>query len=189
MEMSVSRGLVVLFALLGTLGCGSSDGGAPGAPSIDSFTATPSAIQSGASSTLAWTVRNATSIALGGAPVTGSSSVVSPTATTTYTLSASNSAGTVTATATVTVSAASTVPTDPIPFTADSVFTVDSGTTNWVVVPAAYDSSHQTPISLFVWLHGCGGERSGDIYNVSPRGERQSWVSLTVGGRVDGCKD
>lgn len=193
MEWSVSPRLVVLFGLLGTLGCGSSDGGAPdggtpAAPSIDSFTATPATIQSGASSTLAWTVRNATSIALNGAAVTGSSSVVSPTATTVYTLTASNSAGTTTATATVTVSAASTVPTDPIPFTKDTVFTLDSGTTNWVVVPDAYDSSHQTPISLFVWLHGCGGESSGDIYDVSPGGA-QSWISLTVGGREDDCWD
>jgi hypothetical protein len=194
MELSVSRRLVVLFGLLGLLGCGSSDGGAPdggapGAPSIDSFTATPSTIQSGASSTLAWTVRNATSISLDGTAVTGSSSVVSPTATKTYTLSASNSAGTVTATATVTVSAASTVPTDPIAFTPDTVFTLDSGTTNWIVVPGAYDSSHQTPISLFVWLHGCGGESSGDIYNVSPGGAGQTWISLTVGGREMDCWD
>ena len=190
MEWSASRRLVVLFGLLGALGCGSSDpggGGAPGAPSIDSFTATPAKIQSGASSTLAWTVRNATSITLDGAAVTGSSSVVTPTATKTYTLTASNSAGTVSATVTVTVTSASTVPTDPIPFAPDTVFTLDSGTTNWVVVPGAYDSSHQTPISLFVWLHGCGGESSGDIYDVSPGGA--GWISLTVGGREDDCWD
>jgi predicted esterase len=89
----------------------------------------------------------------------------------------------------VTLSAASTVPTDPIPFNKDTVFTLDSGTTNWVVVPDAYDSSHQTPILLFVWLHGCGGESSGDIYNVSPGGAGQSWISLTVGGREDDCWD
>jgi len=194
MERSVSLRLAVLLGVLGTLGCGSSDGGAPDGgtssnPSIDSFTATPATIQSGASSTLAWTVRNATSVALNGTAVTGSSSVVSPTATTTYTLTASNSVGTTTATATVTVSAASTVPTDPIQFTKDTVFTLDSGTTNWVVVPDAYDSSHQTPISLFVWLHGCGGESSGDIYNVSPGGAGQIWISLTVGGREDDCWD
>jgi predicted esterase len=192
MERSVSR-LVVLFGLLGMLGCGSSDGGAPdggapAAPSIDTFTATPSAIQSGASSTLAWTVRNATSVALNGASVTGTSSVVSPTATTSYTLTASNSAGTATATATVTVSAASSIPPNPIPFTKGTVFTLDSGTTNWVMVPEAYDSTHQTPISLFVWLHGCGGESSGDIYDVSP-GTGQTWISLTVGGREDDCWD
>lgn len=191
MERSVSRRLVVLLGLLGALGCGSSDGGAPdgGAPSIDSFTATPASIQTGASSTLAWTVRNATSIALDGAAVSGSSTVVSPTATRTYTLTASNSSGNTTATATVTVSNASTVPTNPIPFDRSTVFTLDSGTTNWVFVPDAYDVSHQTPISLFVWLHGCGGESSGDIYNVSPGGAGQTWISITVGGREDDCWD
>ena len=167
MEWSVSRRLVVLLGLLGALGCGSSDGAAPdggtgAAPSIDSFTATPATIQSGASSTLAWTVRNATSIALDGAAVTGSSSVVSPTATATYTLTATNSAGTTTATATVTVSAASTVPTDPIPFTKDTVFTLDSGTTNWVVVRRFRSSSGYT----------AAAGRAAETSTTCPRAER-----------------
>jgi predicted esterase len=39
-----------------------------------------------------------------------------------------------------------------------------------------------------VWLHGCGGEASGDIYSVSPGGTR-NYISIAVGGREDTCWD
>src|SRR5512141_1862452 len=61
----------------------------------------------------------------------------------------------------------SSVPADPIQYPKNDVFTVDSGTTNYVFVPSAYDDTHQTPITLFVWLHGCGGFASGDIWSIS----------------------
>ncbi|MCU1392109.1 MAG: CobN component of cobalt chelatase involved in biosynthesis [Ilumatobacteraceae bacterium] len=84
---------------------------------------------------------------------------------------------------------ASTVPTNPIAFTPDTVFTRDSAkSTYWIDVPQSYDPSHQTPTKLFVWLHGCGGESSGDIFNVSPGGN-QDWISIAVGGREDDCWD
>jgi predicted esterase len=112
---------------------------------------------------------------------------VSPTLTTTYTLRATNGAGQTSAEATVTVApAVSSVPSNPIAFTKDVPFTVDSGTTNYVFVPSKYDSTHMTPISLLVWLHGCGGMSSGDIYMVSPGGS-QSWISLAVGGQEGNC--
>lgn len=82
----------------------------------------------------------------------------------------------------------SSVPPDPIAFTSGAPFTVDSGTTNYVYVPASYDSTHKTPVTLLVWLHGCGGMSSGDIYTVSPGGS-QSWISLTVGGQEGNCWD
>jgi len=76
------------------------------APVISSFTANPSYIQPGQSSTLSWTVNNTADIsispAVGSVPNTGVY-VVTPAYTTTYTLSASNSAGTVVASTTVTV--------------------------------------------------------------------------------------
>lgn len=84
------------------------------APQITSFTATEASIEEGGSSTLAWTVVGATSIALsdGTSPVTipsGASQVdVSPAATTTYTLTATNANGTDTADAIVTVVPAGT---------------------------------------------------------------------------------
>jgi chitodextrinase len=80
------------------------------APVITAFTATPSGITSGQSSTLAWTVTGTPTPSLslnqGIGTVTGSSRSVSPTVTTTYILTATNSAGSVTQSVTVTVSPA-----------------------------------------------------------------------------------
>ncbi len=72
---------------------------------INSFTASPTAIAVGQSSTLSWSTSNATSLTLdqGIGPVSGTTRSVSPTATTTYTLSASNGVDTVTAVVTLTV--------------------------------------------------------------------------------------
>ncbi len=77
-------------------------------PVISTFTATPSAITSGQSCTLDWSVQGiGTTVSLdqGIGPVAGTSLSLSPLATTTYTLTATNAAGSRTATATVTVSA------------------------------------------------------------------------------------
>lgn len=81
------------------------------------------------------------------------------------------------------------VPTKPIAFTKNTPFTVVSGTTNWIDVPDAYDATHKTPITLFVWLHGCGGMSSGDIWMVSPGGSKQTWISLAPGGAEGACWD
>ena len=71
-------------------------------PTIHYFTSSPSTIESGESSTLSWNVTDATSVTIdqGIGPVELSSGTrsVSPTTTTTYTLTATNSAGSVTAT-------------------------------------------------------------------------------------------
>ena len=117
MHFTLSR-FALLCAATVLFGCGGTSDSAgstttppPSVPVISSFTATPSSIIVGGSSTLAWTVAGATSLSIsqGVGAVTGSSVSVSPIATTTYTLTASNSAGTVTASTTVTVSSA-TVP-------------------------------------------------------------------------------
>jgi hypothetical protein len=80
-------------------------------------------------------------------------------------------------------------PTDPVSFQKDSVFTLDSPETKyWIYVPSRYDDSHQTPIPLFVWLHGCGGQSEYDISTVSPGGA-QSYIAMAVGGREGGCWD
>ena len=66
----------------------------------------------------------------------------------------------------------SSVPPNPIPFSKDTVFTLDSPLSNyWIYVPASYDETHRTPTELFVWLHGCGGQSAGDIYTISPGGD------------------
>lgn len=78
---------------------------APAKPVIHSFTAVPAAIQSGATSTLAWQVTGATSLSIspGVGAVSGANVAVSPAATTVYTLAAANAAGTTTAQVTVEV--------------------------------------------------------------------------------------
>ncbi len=74
-------------------------------PRIVQFSASPMSILSGQSSNLLWVVDNSTSqtITTLGTVVAAGTQSVSPTATTTYTLTATNNAGSVTATATVTV--------------------------------------------------------------------------------------
>ncbi|HTL17255.1 MAG TPA: DUF4038 domain-containing protein [Patescibacteria group bacterium] len=77
------------------------------APTISQFSASPSTINPGANSTLSWTVSGSPAPSLSIAPgigtVTGTSKVVSPIGTTTYTLTASNSAGTATSQAVVSI--------------------------------------------------------------------------------------
>jgi hypothetical protein len=78
-----------------------------GQPVVNSFIASPSTISYGGSTTLSWSVTNATSVTIdNGVGAVGSlgSTVVIPAATITYTLTASNSAGSSTATALVLVS-------------------------------------------------------------------------------------
>ncbi len=76
-------------------------------PTITSFTAMPSAVNSGSASALHWVTTGAASIAI--TPGTFTSALasgsisVSPASTTTYTLTATNTAGSVTATAQVTI--------------------------------------------------------------------------------------
>jgi OmpA family/PKD domain len=79
-----------------------------GVPIIVSFTANPTSIAQGASSTLAWEVQNATTVtidnAVGTVPLTGNQNVT-PGATTVYTLTATNGTTSVSRSATVTVTA------------------------------------------------------------------------------------
>lgn len=165
------------------------DGGSlnPPAPTISSFTASPANIRVGQTSTLHWTVRGG-ALTVNGAAVSGTSLEVTPTTTTGYTITATSATGSASATTTVSVMVTS-VPSNPIAFTRETVFTTNSGTTNWVYIPASYDETHQTPTTLFVWLHGCGGFSQYDIYSVSPGGAGQSWISLAVGGQEGNCWD
>ena len=75
------------------------------APTISSFTSNPSSITTGQSTTLSWNVSGATSLSISSiGSVTGlSSKVVTPSATTTYTLTATNATGSSSAVTTVTV--------------------------------------------------------------------------------------
>lgn len=75
------------------------------APTISSFTASPSSITAGGSTVLSWNVSNAssTSINNGVGTVSSTSVTVNPAITTTYTMTATNPSGTTTANVTVTV--------------------------------------------------------------------------------------
>ncbi len=103
--------ILILFACVGLAGCGATSSNSPSgkgsAPTITSFTADPTSINSGTSSTLSWTAAGATSIAITPGTFTSTSTSgstsMSPTATTTYTLTATNAAGSATSTLTVTV--------------------------------------------------------------------------------------
>jgi hypothetical protein len=105
--------LIILAVCVGLLGCGTSSSnsasGKGSAPTINSFTANPASITSGASSTLTWAATGATTIAVTPGTFTSTSpsgsTSVNPTATTTYTLTATNASGSATSTAKVTVGA------------------------------------------------------------------------------------
>ena len=107
---------MVAILLFSACGGGASAGGSAvppmSPPSIDRFTASPSSIGIGQGATLSWSVSGAATLSLAPAPgpVTGGSVMVTPAATTSYTLTASNAAGSAHATATVTVAA----PTTPV---------------------------------------------------------------------------
>jgi len=74
-------------------------------PTISSFTANPTSISAGQPVTLSWSVSNSTYNIIDPTvgPIRGTSVVVNPTATTTYTLYTTNSFGRTTATVAVTV--------------------------------------------------------------------------------------
>ena len=84
----------------------------PTKPAIASFSANPVTIQQGQSAMLSWSETGATLLTIdqGVGTVTGTSKSVSPTATTTYTLSAGNAAGTTTASTVVNVIVPQTPP-------------------------------------------------------------------------------
>ena len=84
---------------------------APASPTIDSFTANPTEIESGEPATLTWATTDATSVAINGVTVTldvDGDTDVYPTVTTIYTLTAIGPGGLVTAAATVTVTGTAT---------------------------------------------------------------------------------
>jgi hypothetical protein len=93
----------------------------PSLPVINSFNSTPAAVADGSPAVLDWNVSNATVLIIdqgvGSVSLTGTS-IVTPVATTTYTLTAVNAAGAVTKSLTVTVNSASAtvvVPVPPVP--------------------------------------------------------------------------
>ena len=134
--------LIILFICAQLTGCGvtvspTSNGSVP---TIASFTADPTSISSGASSTLSWIVTGATSIAITPGTFTSTSArgstSVSPTATTTYTLTATNATGSTTSTLTVTVTAASKPTISSFTASPTSITSGSSSTLSWATTGA-----------------------------------------------------
>ena len=138
-------------------GCGSTMASHPTPappPAISSFTANPTSIATGASSTLSWTATNASSIAVTPGTFTSTSATgsttVSPTATTTYTLTVTNATGSAAAAATVTVQQAPTLPSisaftaNPTTITAGANSTLSwttTNATNIAITPGTFTST------------------------------------------------
>ncbi len=137
-------------------------------PVIDSFTATPSTIPLGNSSTLDWQTTNVDTVSIdngiGAQPVDGSAAV-SPAATITYTLTATGAGGTVTATATVTV---------VVPITA--TFTSAAAQDGWV-----RESTETSNVGGSVNSNNTSGTalRVGDDMGNASQGERQFKVIVS----------
>jgi hypothetical protein len=154
----------------------------PPKPQI-TFTASPHTIAEGESSTLSWTVLNATSVSIdhsiGNRPTSGSSAV-SPTATTTYRLTAAGPGGSSSAQVTVTVLAAPVIIFSATPSSITRGF---ASTLVWTVTDA----------TLVVIDQGVGAQAPNGALEVRPTvtttylltatgpgGARQAQVTITV---------
>jgi hypothetical protein len=151
--------VLILFALFGLTSCGStassnSSSGKDSVPTITSFTADPTSINAGSTSTVSWAAARATSIAISPGTFTSrsasGSTSMSPTATTTYTLTATNADGSTTSTLTITVNATSKPPTissftaSPSSITSGSTSTLSwatAGANNIAVTPGTFTST------------------------------------------------
>jgi hypothetical protein len=94
-----------LLVLSGFSGCGGGGSAPPAsAPTIQSFTASSTSIMAGQEVTLSWSVTGAMSVELSGvSSVSGTSAIVTPAETTTYTLTATNAAGSADKSVTITL--------------------------------------------------------------------------------------
>jgi hypothetical protein len=115
----------------------------PAAVRIVQFSAIPASVQPGQASTLSWVIDNATSATItpgvGNVDARTGSVSVTPTQTTTYTLSATGSSGTINSTVTVTVSAVPAGTPQIVRFEANpvSITTGQSATLSWATNGAA----------------------------------------------------
>jgi hypothetical protein len=166
-SLAVSPSATTTYTLTATNAAGSSSARATVTvvapkPLIASFTASPATISAGSSATLEWSVSGATGLSLdnGIGAVTGTSHSVSPSATTTYTLTATNAAGSVTASATVTVSSAGFI-TPGDPGAADVSFNLTSQQTH-AISPYVYGINGDAAENGWAWQPAnCGVIRSG----------------------------
>jgi hypothetical protein len=108
-KISYFKFLSLFFTMIILVFIAGCTGTPPAVPIINSFSANPSIIIVGESSTLSWSVTDATSVTIDqsvGSVASTGTTAVTPATTTTYTLTATNVTGSVTASVTVTVGAA-----------------------------------------------------------------------------------
>lgn len=73
-------------------------------------------------------------------------------------------------------------------YDANGFFRLNSGQSDFIgYKPDTYKDN--VPISLFVWMHGCGGKAEGDLWTVAPSATRktQSYIVISIGGRDGTC--
>lgn len=162
--------------------------GTGAAPVIQTFTAGPASIAPGQMSTLAWSVTGAASLTLspGVGTVTGTSRVVSPGATTEYTLTATNAHGSTTAKTTVTVTGpapASSFFIVPVPDidrpTSHPTVRVDSaGSVHVAFTP---DSSGRSGTTRPAYYAYCPGScASAAAFTLVPLGDNVEYANLAL---------
>ncbi len=138
----------------------------PSLPTVSSFIASPASITSGSGSTLSWSVSGATSLSINngiGDVSTLSQKTVSPSTTTTYTLTATNSAGTQTSSVTVNVAGTTTNPPNVLA-PSISFFTVTpSSVSAGQSVTLAWETSNASAL----YISGIG-EVTGNSINITP---------------------
>ena len=159
----------------------------PEPPTIDSFTASPEAFLSPGNSILNWSVTDATSLSINGVNVTGQSQlVVSPSTTTTYTLSAINEDGASTQDIAITV--------NPVPqitsFISDRN-TINAGESvtlkwstkfanTWSITPAPGDVTAQTSGGSGSVILSPNGTTTYTLTTASAFGSEDSEIKVTV---------
>lgn len=85
-----------------------------------------------------------------------------------------------------------TYPSNPTsPVVKNARVTLNSGASDyWMFIPNTYDSTHNTPMKMLVWMHGCGGYGLYDVMHASidyPTVVGQNYITLAVGGRENAC--
>ena len=76
----------------------------------------------------------------------------------------------------------------PVAYDAYGFFHLNSGQSTYVGYrPNTYNETN--PISLLVWMHGCGGNAEGDMWSIAPPSTRQtqSHIAISIGGRDGAC--
>jgi hypothetical protein len=143
----------------------------PAAPT-GSFTASPTSINSGNSSTLSWNISNATSVSISpgvGSVATSGSTTVSPTSTTTYTLTASGPGGSLTLQATVSVQIPAPLPTVPGYINYTGNYTQSNGINYDYFAVGVNRTAEEVPLSFTYSVTFSGGSIDS-YYGNSPSG-------------------